>query len=72
MTRSLLPPIRTRRLHRLGGSFSRPADESLTPGTRRTVAAIGALLVSFAVSSAATSAAGAAPVAAAGVNTPLE
>lgn len=72
MTRSLLPPIRTRRLQRLGGSIPRPAAEGLTPGTRRTVAAIGALLVSFAVSSAATSTAGAAPVVAAGVNTPMD
>jgi hypothetical protein len=72
MTRSLLPPIRTRRFQRLNGSTHRPAPDGLTPGTRRTVAAIGALLVSFAVSSAATSAEGAAPGFAAGVNTPME
>jgi hypothetical protein len=72
MTRSLLPPIRTRRLQRLGGSVARPTPDGLTPGTRRTVAAIGALLVSFAVSSTATSAAGATPGVTAGVNTPME
>jgi len=50
MTRSLLPPIRTRRYSRLGSPLRRPAPDGLSPGTRRTVAAIGALLVSFAVS----------------------
>lgn len=54
MTRSLLPPIRTRRYARLGSPLRRPAHDGLSPGTRRTVAAIGALLVSFAISSAAT------------------
>lgn len=72
MTRSLLPPIRTRRLQGLGGSIARPARDGLTPGTRRTVAAIGALLVSFAVSSATSAAAGPAPVISADVNTPGE
>ena len=53
MTRSLLPPIRTRRYSRLGSPPRRPAPDGLSPGTRRTVAAIGALLVSFATSVAA-------------------
>ncbi len=48
MTRALLPPLRTRRLGR-GAIFPRPAA-GLTPGARRTVAAIGALLVAFSVS----------------------
>jgi len=56
MTRSLLPPIRTRRYARLGSPLRRPAHDGLSPGTRRTVAAIGALLVSFATSVAATNA----------------
>jgi len=54
MTRSLLPPIRTRRYSRLGSPLRHPAPDGLSPGTRRTVAAIGALLVSFATSVAAT------------------
>jgi len=53
MTRSLLPPIRTRRYSRLSVPMRRPAPDGLSPGTRRTVAAIGALLVSFATSVAA-------------------
>lgn len=56
MTRSLLPPIRTRRYSRLGSPLRRPAPDGLSQGTRRTVAAIGALLVSFATSVAATDA----------------
>lgn len=54
MTRSLLPPIRTRRYLRGAGSRLRPGIGDLTPGTRRTVAAIGALLVSFATAATAT------------------
>lgn len=53
MTRSLLPPIRTRRYSRLSGPMRRPAQDGLSPGTRKTVATIGALLVSFAYSAAA-------------------
>lgn len=53
MTRSLLPPLRTRRHHRGVGSRPRPEPEDLTPATRRTVAAIGALLVSFAAAASA-------------------
>ena len=52
MTRSVLRPIRTRRVAR---SSLPPANDtqginSITPGTRKTLAAIGALWVSFAVS----------------------
>jgi hypothetical protein len=72
MTRSLLPPIRTRRLPRLRGSAAPPTPDGLTPGTRRTVAAIGALLVSFAVSAAGNAAPGAAAGASAGLNSPVE
>lgn len=54
MNRSLLPPIRTRRYSRLSASVRRPPDDRLSAGTRQTVAAIGALLVSFAFSAAAT------------------
>ena len=52
MTRSLLRPIRTRRIVRSSAplpSGTSPAN-SITPGTRKTLAAIGALWVSFAVS----------------------
>jgi hypothetical protein len=52
MTRSLLQPIRSRRVIRSRNPYpSEVIDDSamLTPGTRQTLAAIGALWVSFAV-----------------------
>jgi len=52
MTRSVLRPIRTRRIahpSNLPKSETRPPT-TITPGTRKTLAAIGALWVSFAVS----------------------
>ena len=58
MTRSLLRPIRTRRVARP----STPANtennraKSISPGTRKTLASIGALWVSFAVSASASTA----------------
>jgi hypothetical protein len=55
MTRSLLRPIRTRRVVH-PAPVRHPEAESaapaLTPGTRKTLAAIGALWVSFAASAA--------------------
>jgi predicted HAD superfamily phosphohydrolase len=54
MTRSLLQPIRTRRVVHSAPLVLRKTDEensTLTPGTRKTLAAIGALWVSFAVTS---------------------
>ena len=54
MTRSLLQPIRTRRVVHSAHPVPRKTDEensTLTPGTRKTLAAIGALWVSFAVTS---------------------
>jgi hypothetical protein len=56
MTRSLLRPLRTRRVApRSSHSRSNSAAKSLTvtPATRKTVAAIGALWVSFAVTASA-------------------
>lgn len=54
--RSLLRPLRTRRLPRPANpppaDTVGPEDASLTPGTRKTLAAIGALWVSFAISAA--------------------
>jgi hypothetical protein len=52
MTRSLLRPIRTRRIVRNTAPLPRETNRanSITPGTRKTLAAIGALWVSFAVS----------------------
>ena len=54
MTRSVLRPIRTRRVLRNTAPASEAANDAatLTPGTRKTLAAIGSLWVSFAVSSA--------------------
>lgn len=55
MTRSLLQPIRSRRVVHSAHPLPRKTDDensTLTPGTRKTLAAIGALWVSFAVSSA--------------------
>lgn len=49
MTRSLLQPIRTRRVARLASAPVK--SPSLTPRTRQTLSAIGALWVSFAVTS---------------------
>ena len=57
MTRSLLRPVRTRRVLRTSTvhcADASPETESLTPGTRKTLAAIGALWVSFAVTASAT------------------
>ena len=56
MTRSALRPVRTRRLsHRRARSRNDPAIDKLavTPATRKTLAAIGALWVSFAVTASA-------------------
>ena len=50
MTRSVLRPIRTRRVL---PTQPVPRDEDLTPGTRKTLAAIGTLWVSFAVTATA-------------------
>jgi hypothetical protein len=53
MTRSLLQPIRTRRIaHAIAGERkdAHPTAPALTPGTRETLAAIGALWLSFASS----------------------
>jgi hypothetical protein len=52
MTRSLLRPIRTRRIVRSSTPLPSQTNSanSITPGTRKTLAAIGALWVSFAVS----------------------
>ena len=58
MTRSLLRPIRTRRVLQ---SSTPPSNEAtlqpptLTPGTRQTLAAIGTLWISFAVTASANS-----------------
>lgn len=52
MTRSLLQPLRTRRVVHSGNPHpSERIDDRapLTPGTRKTLATIGALWVSFAV-----------------------
>lgn len=52
MTRSVLRPIRTRRIAHISNlpkSETTPTT-TITPGTRKTLAAIGALWVSFAVS----------------------
>ena len=50
MTRSILRPIRTRRVLPVQPI---PRDADLTPGTRKTLAAIGTLWVSFAVTATA-------------------
>jgi hypothetical protein len=53
MTRSLLQPIRTRRFARPIAPLSNDGDidtGAMTPNTRKTLAAIGALWVSFATS----------------------
>jgi hypothetical protein len=52
MTRSLLRPIRTRRVRHATVTPEDFAPASPSAGTRRTVAAIGALWLSFAVTSA--------------------
>jgi hypothetical protein len=54
MTRSLLQPIRTRRMASFNPSPTPGADKvsALTPATRKTLAAIGALWVSFGANSA--------------------
>ena len=51
MTRSLLRPLRTRRVRNSEPLLDHAKDQSpaLTPDTRKTLAAIGALWVSFAV-----------------------
>jgi hypothetical protein len=52
MTRSVFRPVRTRRVLRAGAAQLldlEPGTGSPTPGTRKTLAAIGALWVSFAV-----------------------
>jgi hypothetical protein len=66
MTRSLLRPIRTRRIAHLSVPASNGTGtddvDTLTPNTRKTLAAIGALWVSFATSvSASTPAPASAP-----------
>jgi hypothetical protein len=56
MTRSLLRPIRTRRITRpAAGAANHTGAKSpaMTPATRKTLTAIGALWVSFSASSAA-------------------
>jgi hypothetical protein len=54
MTRSLLQPLRTRRPVRHSSSNHAELDvTSLSPGTRKTLATIGALWVSFAASASA-------------------
>jgi hypothetical protein len=55
MTRSLLQPIRTRRVVQATpatGQTPRQATQTFTPATRQTLAAIGALWVSFGATSA--------------------
>lgn len=59
MTRSVLQPLRPRRVATSGKSLrheTNPGVTTLTPGTRQTLAAIGALWVSFAVTSSGKSA----------------
>jgi mono/diheme cytochrome c family protein len=56
MTRSLLRPVRTRRIVRHAAPPPGKPDSTITnvsPGTRRTLAAIGALWVSFATTASA-------------------
>jgi hypothetical protein len=64
MTRSILQPIRTRRVATGGQLLRETAGDvaALTPGTRKTLAAIGALWVSFAVTSSGKSAPSRGPV----------
>jgi mono/diheme cytochrome c family protein len=52
MTRSVLQPVRTRRIARASNPSpgKTPDHKSLSPATRKTLATIGALWVSFAVS----------------------
>ena len=52
MTRSLLRPIRTRRVRTTASTRPEAAatQSTLTPGTRQTLATIGALWLTFAVS----------------------
>ena len=52
MTRSVLQPIRTRRLAHAGSVSHARKAPAFTPATRKTLAAIGALWVSFGTSSA--------------------
>jgi hypothetical protein len=55
MTRSLLRPIRTRRVVRNSNALASEAGEKkvVSPATRKTLAAIGALWVSFAATASA-------------------
>ena len=56
MTRSVLQPIRSRRIVRPTQPAPDPAARTtkLSPATRKTIAAIGALMVSFGVNASAT------------------